>query len=532
MSETAGSVPKDEAVPDTSITSTPASLPDTSIAAAPSPASLPDRPPTARLVLWLAGPVLIQQFLVLAVGLSDRFLAGYFPQVPIQQRAEAAGQQVAAIGLLAQPDGGWNAALAATCLQSAQHIQARQVAYQSAQTTAGYLQWFLSSYIVLVSVGGTALVARFVGGGDWERAIQATNQTILLAAILGIAATVFGLLFMPQLVWLLGLEGDAAEFAMVYLEPLFWLLTFQVIEVAGVACLIGAGDTRTGLWVLGGVAILNLPLAWFFYHGFNLFPGLGFRGIALGTAVSNFLGGTAVLAVLAKGRAGLKLVPELLLPDGELLRRLLYVSVPAGIDSLSIAICQLWFLRIINDMHDNAASAAHGIALQWEGLGYLSGGAFGTAAMALVGQNLGAGRPERAAQSAWLAFWLACAVMIVMGAIFYFLAPWMFYVFCPRPEQWPVIDVGVPVLRLVAFAMPALASCIIFTYALRGAGDTRVPVLFTWIGMLGFRIPLAYLLTGYYGLYGAWLAMFADLVVRGLFLLVRFAGGRWQAMKV
>src|SRR5207302_2803466 len=118
-------------------------------------------------------------------------------------------------------------------------------------------------------------------------------------------------------------------------------------------------------------------------------------------------------------------------------------------------------------------------------------------------------------------------IMRVMGALFFLLAPALFDLFCPYPEQWPEVQVGVPVLRLVAFAMPALASTIIFTNALRGAGDTRIPVLFTWIGFLGVRLPLAYLLTSArvdlgvlgtwqcldLGLFGAWLAMFADLLV-------------------
>jgi len=102
------------------------------------------------------------------------------------------------------------------------------------------------------------------------------------------------------------------------------------------------------------------------------------------------------------------------------------------------------------------------------------------------------------------------------------------------------------VLRLVAFATPAMASSIIFTSALRGAGDTRVPVVFTWVGFLGVRIPLAHLLAlpevdlgplgvlpgADFGLFGAWLAMFADLVVRGSFFVGRFAGGKWKGMRV
>src|SRR5262249_21285896 len=140
------------------------------------------------------------------------------------------------------------------------------------------------------------------------------------------------------------------------------------------------------------------------------------------------------------------------------------ISVPAGIDSLANAASQLWFLSIINRL-SVVEKGAHGIALGWEALGYLSGAAFGTAAMTLVGQGLGAGRPDRAARSGWTAFGLGCGVMTLMGVIFYTLAPWMFALFCPGEEQRPVIAAGVPVLRLVAFAMPALASAIIFTYA-------------------------------------------------------------------
>src|SRR5262249_56910179 len=110
----------------------------------------------------------------------------------------------------------------------------------------------------------------------------------------------------------------------------------------------------------------------------------------------------------------------------------------------------------------------------------------------VVGQALGARQPARAARSGWTAFALGCGVMCLMGALFFVLAPTLFWIFCTDPGQSPVIGAGVPVLRLVAFAMPALASTIIFTAALRGAGDTRVPVLFTWVGFLAVRIPLAY----------------------------------------
>jgi len=258
--------------------------------------------------------------------------------------------------------------------------------------------------------------------------------------------------------------------------------------------------------------------------------------------LSHTLGAIAVLTVLSRGQSGLKLTPALFRPRLDLIWRLLRISVPAGFDGMLVVVGQLWFLGIVTTLGVEPL-AAHGIALRWEALGYLSGAAFGTAAMTLVGQNLGARRYDQAAKAGWLAFGLGCGIMSIMGAVFLILAPQMFQLFCPKPEQAPIIDLGIPALRLVAFGMPPLASTIVFTFALRGAGDTRVPVLITWLGFLGVRIPLTYWLrqplvdlgpfgTWHGGLFGAWLAMFADLYVRGGLIFWRFASGRWKRVRV
>ena len=474
---------------------------------APGPTEIAERlaRPLWRQVLTLALPALAQQYLHLVVQLSDQYLAGRFELPDPRQRAS----------------------------------------YLSALNTAGYLYWFVSSYTILVSVGSTALVARFVGARDWAMAKHATGQAVLLAVVIGIAGTAVALLGLPGLIDALQLSGDAARVCVEFLTPLAALLAFQITESACVACLAGAGDTRTGLKVLGLVAVLNVPLAWGLCFGVGPLPGLGFVGIALGTGLSHVVGCVTLLVILARGKSGLKLHRANLFPDIPLIRRLLWVSVPAAFDSLSAAFCQLWFLSLVNRL-GNVAASAHGIALRWEALGYLSGAAFGTAAMALVGQNLGARDPARAARCAQTAFTIGCAVMSFMGLMFLLLARPMFRVFCPDAALQPVVDAGVPALRLIACAMPVLASQIIFTAALRGAGDSRVPVLFSWFGFLGVRIPLAYLLTapqvnlgalgvipGYdLGLFGAWVAMCTDLWVRGTLLALRFISGRWKKVEV
>jgi putative MATE family efflux protein len=470
----------------------------------PPPDLVHDPRPTWQIVVRLAWPVLVQQFLILSVGLYDQFLAG----------------------------------------NNAPADPSKHIGYQAAQTTANYIAWFISSCTALVSVGGTALVARFVGAGHRDQAVRTTNQTILLAVLFGVLMTPVILALLPWGVHVLGLTGETADTAERFLQPILALITCQLVTQAGLACLVGAGDTRTGPVVLSGVALLNIPLAWVCFHGLGPVPALGFFGIGVGTGLSHAAGGLAVLAVLVRGRFGLQIRPALLLPDFALIYRLLRVSVPASVDSLSIGLCQMWFLSLVTNLGDVAA-AAHGTAIRCEGLGYMSGQAFAVAAAALVGQNLGAHRPKEAAHAAWVTLGIGCVVMSCMGVLFFTFAPDMIRIFSPHEHQHPIVEAGVPILRLVAFAMPALSAIIVLTGVLRGAGDTRYPILLTWIGFLGIRLPLAYLLTrpeihlgsltihGWdQGLFGLWMAMFADLTVRGILFLARFMGGKWKTVRV
>jgi Na+-driven multidrug efflux pump len=149
-----------------------------------------------RQVLFLALPALAQQYLHLLARLSDQYLADRF-EIP---------------------------------------DPALRDQYLAALTTAGYLYWFVSSYTVLVSVGSTALVARFVGGGNWDGARRATGQSILLAAAFGVIGSIAAFFGLPALIATLNLRGEAAAFCLQFLTPLAALLVFQITESACVAC--------------------------------------------------------------------------------------------------------------------------------------------------------------------------------------------------------------------------------------------------------------------------------------------------------
>lgn len=453
-------------------------------------------PRLAYRILRLAWPALLQQYTFFLIQQYDQFLARNF---------------------------------------SAEH--------QSALTTANYLYWFMSSYSVIVSAGATALVGRCIGAKDFPLAHRATGQVIVLAIAFGALATLLAFTGLPLLLEALQLKQNAPKIAEEYLAPLATILVLQLIETAGIACLVGSGDTKTGLMVLVGVALVNVPVAYALSGGAGPALDFGFTGIAMGTAIAHSLGGITILGLLLRGRSGLKISPALLIPDFEILRRLLRVSIPAAVDSLSIAACQLWFLSIVNRLGQDA-SAAHGIALRWEGLGYLAGVAFGAAAASLVSQSLGQKRPDSAEKFGWSAFALGGGMMTALGFVFFHLAGPMCEFYSPGKPQ--VTELATVALRTIAFSMPAVAAWIIFTAALRAAGDTRILAVFSWTGFLGVRIPLALYLSQEsfdlgplgivhglnWGLAGAWLAMVADLYFRGILFVWRWMSGRWKTARV
>lgn len=212
---------------------------------------------------------------------------------------------------------------------------------------------------------------------------------------------------------------------------------------------------------------------------------------------------------------------------------------------LTVLGCHLWFLAIINQL-GTIDAAAHSLGIRIESLAYLPGSAFQVAAATLAGQYLGAGDTRRASRSVLLSCLVGGGLMVATGALFYFAAEPLTGLFLGS-SQTITAQRASPLLRIVAFSMPSLAVSMILTGALRGAGDTRFPLLFTLIGFLAVRIPGAYLLawddvaiplTGLVltgaglGVAGAWYAMVADIVVRSVLVTFRFLQGGWQATRV
>ena len=417
--------------------------------------------------------------------------------------------------------------------------------YQAAMGLIAYSLWLVPSLFSAIAIGAVALTARFVGAGDLRSARHVTAQALLGGTVLAIAATALVAFGAPTFTRLLQLEPEAAGHAVRYLYILVPIIPLMMIEQVGIACLRGAGDTVSGLSIKVMVNVVNTGLSAGLMLGWGPLPQLGWEGLAVGTAAGHGLAGIIVLILLMRGRAGLKLSWHTLRPDWPLLKRLLRVGLPGGFDVLALISCHLVYVSIINRL-GTLAAAAHGLGVQIEAIAYLPGSAFQVSAATMTGQLLGARQPQRAMRSALIALLLGGTFMCVAGAGLYAFAPQITGFFTGDADS-PTAQLAAGLLPIVSLGMPCFATLSILSGALRGAGDTRWPLLVTFIGLIGIRIPgaawlawqqidvpwLGISIEGWnLGVQGAWYAMLIDVAVRSLMVAQRFLGGKWKHQQV
>jgi putative MATE family efflux protein len=462
--------------------------------------ALLDSPGTFRPMLRLTMPVLVEQVLHLFVGLTDMWLAGNF--LPGE-------------------------------------------AYVAAMTLMIYALWLVGNVFGFVAIGSTAMTARFVGAGDRQMANRVMNQSITTGLVWAIVLMGMALPLAGYFPRLMGLEATAAEAAHRYLAIELCVLPAVMIERVAVACLRGAGDMTSGLVVMAIVNVVNMAISYALCVGLGPLPELGWTGIAIGTAIGHVCGATILIALLIGGRAGFRLRLREMQPDFDLIRRILRIGIPGGIDVILVSVCHLIYLRIVLSLGDLAA-AAHGVAIQVEALGYMPGGAFQISAATMAGQYLGARDLVRARHSVVMACAVASAIMVAAGVLFYVAArPLASFFLGGRSNE--VVPLAAQLLRVVAYAMAPLALVMVLTGALRGAGDTRWPLALNLLGIVLVRVPLAFYLAtdvvslplldlefpgAGLGVVGAWYGAVIDIVARALLLLARFRHDAWQRIEV
>jgi putative MATE family efflux protein len=444
--------------------------------------------PVRRTLFFLALPVLAEQILNTLVGLVDTYLAG---------RISPAA--TSAIGL------------------------------------AAYVGWLASMLVMLIGTGTTALVSRYEGAGEHDQANHFANQSLTLASILGI--TIFALVYTlaPWFAKYCRMTGEAFDITVTYLRVDAVGHMLMGPTLAGCAALRGVGNMRTPMVIFGIINAVNVIASCSLVYGWGPAPTLGVNGIVGGTVIARITGAMILLGILRAGRTGVEIRGRELPIAWESTRRILRIGIPAAADGAIMWSGHFMFLAIISRLADPPLGeiyfATHIIAIRVEAFVYLPAVAWAAATATMIGQALGAHNARRAIRVGHEGV-LQCGLLSLGIATCFFVGSR--FIFEQMSADPMVQAAGVRPFRILAMLQPFLVTSIVYVGALRGAGDTRFPLLITIVGTIFIRVPVGYYfgIVEQWGLLGAWMGMFADILWRACAASLRYARGAWIRTRV
>ena len=393
-----------------------------------------------------------------------------------------------------------------------------------AAVTTGHRVFFLTQAILMgVSVASTAMIARAWGADDKYQA-EVASWTALLAAIALAAALSLPALFAPEFV--AGLFGLDEETTLSAASFIFWLGVFSIssaISMSLQAALRATGDVITPLWFLLFSSVSNVLLGYCLAYGIGPLPNMGVAGLALGGSFAGLMVTSVFVAMWWRGKFALKPVRNLAI-DWGVARQLAIIGSPAVIEQAVVQLSFLLFFGIVAH-YGTVPFAAYGIGISLISFPIVVGFGFGIAAATLVGQKLGAGDPDGAVAVGWRSLRMAVGAMSGLSLILAWNAESLASFMINDPD---VVEHTVIFIYMIAAAQPMMACEVALAGSLRGAGDTRFPLLATFCGLLLGRLLPAWLFVSL-GMSVYWIfgAMLLDYSLKATMLISRYRSRKW-----
>jgi putative MATE family efflux protein len=406
----------------------------------------------------------------------------------------------------------------------------------AATGVGGSIVFLLISLAMGVSVGTTALVARFTGAREPEQVALVTGQSITLSFVI---ALLFGTLTYvgrgPMVALMLDSHRspESAALCVQFLSAALLCALPLFVMNALMGAFRGLGDTRTPLLITCVTIAVHITGNAVLIYGRLGLPALGVRGAGIALASSVWVGcALYIVALLYRSPLQGMLQRRHLRLSREWAWRILRIGIPAALQALIRTLGMMSFTGLLARTVEGAAGvAAMQIGLRAEGIAFMPGFGYSVATSALVGQSLGAKDTERAERYAWAASVQSVTVMTFMAVVFYCLATPLTRLFT---HDSTVLRLGTDYLRINAFSEPFLGVSMVLIGALQGAGDTIRPTWITFFTMWLIRMPLAYFLmfTLHENTHGAWIAINTTTIIGGFLTYGLFRSGAWKRLKV
>ena len=377
-----------------------------------------------------------------------------------------------------------------------------------------------------LSMGTTAVVARRTGEQDKAGAAEAAVQSIILGV--AVSALIFAVCFpfAPRLLGLMGASPAILKVGSTYARIMMSGSGIILMLFLMNAIFRGAGDAAVAMRVLWLANFINLCLDPCFILGLGPFPRLGVTGAAVSTSIGRSIGIAYQVYLLVKGDGRIKILREHLRINAKILLNILRIAGNGTLQFMITTASWVLMVRMVQSF-GSAATAGYTLAIRIVIFSIYPSWGLGSAAATLVGQNLGAKRPDRAAQSVWRAGFFNMIFLGAVSLVFLIFAPKLVGIFSTDPL---VIKYGADCLRIISLCYGLYGYGLVVLQAFNGAGDTFTPSVINLICYWIVQLPLAYLLGRHYhlgpnGIYTAILV--AEILLSSISIYV-FRLGRWK----
>lgn len=391
--------------------------------------------------------------------------------------------------------------------------------------------WMFNGIVNAAAIGFSVQVAQYLGAGREKDSRNVLAQAVMFNVLFGLGLAAIALIlgqFLPQM---LGADPELHSDARAYFCTVGAFLPFSLASAMYSSILRCSGNVRLPSLLNVGMCLLDVVFNFFLIYptreigGITVWgAGLGVKGAALGTGLAMACIGVTMLLLLTRCKGPLQLQGDEHWRFTDVcLRNAVHLATPAALERLTLNLAQIVMTSVVTGM-GALAVASNYVAVQAESICYLPAFGVASAATALVGQSIGAGRPDMAKRFAYSTTVLSFALVTLTGGLLFCFAPFLTGILTPDAE---VISQATQVLRVVAFAEPMFAVSIVIMGALRGAGDSKGPFLLNLCSMWGIRVLTVLVFTRRFGLMGIWGTMTAELFFRGSFFVIRLVRGHW-----
>ena len=408
--------------------------------------------------------------------------------------------------------------------------------HYSAVTAVGLTtqpKFILMMLIQSLCVGTTAMVARFKGAQQPERANLIMRQSLMMTLMISVVLAFLGYIFSDPLLRFVGATDETIKDAGDYLR--IQMIGFVPLALTFVctAALRGAGDSRTAMIYNTIANVVNVFFNWVLIYGHLGAPALGIIGASLATIIGQFT--AFVIAMYKVMHKSEKQYLHLRLKDGfkpdkNAIAQIFSIGIPSMGEQLVMRVGMIIFGRLVVST-GSLFYATHTVCMNIMSMSFMLGQAIAVSSTSLVGQSLGKNRPDMAKHYSMRASTVGIACSIVLALVFIFFGKQLVGLYNDDPT---VISTGARIMFFVAFLQPFQCGQFVLAGSLRGAGDTRATAIITLITVLGIRTGMGFVFIKLLnmGLYGAWYAIALDQMIRTILVVIRYMQGNWMFLKI